>query len=69
MVFQPRWIMGVGAGDVYDAGVVAGYLNGGDVLEGMILGTAAASLYVSRRFSRFPDFAETSELAKKVVVH
>lgn len=59
----------VGAGDVYDAGVVAGYLSAGGVLEGMILGTAAATLYVSRSSNRFPDFEEASELAKGVVLH
>lgn len=58
----------VGAGDVYDAGVIAGYLSSGDVLEGMIVGTAAASLYVSRRSSRFPELRETMALKDKVLV-
>jgi len=58
----------VGAGDVYDAGVITGCLSSGDVLDGMIVGTAAASLYVSRRSSRFPEFRETMALKDKVAV-
>lgn len=56
----------VGAGDVYDAGVVAGYLRGRDVTASMALGTAAASLYVSRRQNRFPGFTEVDTLAARV---
>ena len=56
----------VGAGDVYDAGVVAGYLRGRDVLASMALGTAAASLYVSRRHDRFPNFDEVDTVAATV---
>jgi sugar/nucleoside kinase (ribokinase family) len=56
----------VGAGDVYDAGMIAGYLKGGDVLDAMSLGTAAASLYVSRRSDRFPTFEESAALATRV---
>jgi ribokinase len=57
----------VGAGDVYGAGVIAGYLRGRDVLASMALGTAAASLYVSRRQNRFPSFEEVDALAKGVI--
>ena len=56
----------VGAGDVYDAGVVAGFLRGRDVLASMALGTAAASLYVSRRHDRFPTFDEVEDVAASV---
>ncbi len=56
----------VGAGDVYNAGVVAGYVRGRDVLASMALGTAAASLYVSRRRERFPTFEEVEALAQRV---
>jgi len=57
----------VGAGDVYDAGVVVGYLHGRDVTSCMALGTAAASLYVSRRHDRFATFDEVDALAQRVV--
>ncbi|MGD0054102.1 MAG: PfkB family carbohydrate kinase [Acidimicrobiales bacterium] len=56
----------VGAGDVYDAAVIAGYLRGCDVVKGMALGTAAASLYVSRRRDRFPTYEEAEALAERV---
>ncbi len=56
----------VGAGDVFNAGVVAGFLRGRDVLSSMTLGTAAASLYVARRVDRFPTYDESAELAKRV---
>lgn len=58
----------VGAGDVYNAGVIAGYLRGRDVLTSMSLGTAAASLYVSRRRDRFPSFDEVDALAQQVII-
>jgi ribokinase len=45
----------VGAGDVYDAGFLAGYLPEHDLTAGMVLGTGAASLYVARAENRFPD--------------
>jgi ribokinase len=56
----------VGAGDVYNAGVIAGFLRGGDVLSCMSLGTAAASLYVARRSDRFPTYEESAQLAQRV---
>jgi len=56
----------VGAGDVYNAAVIAGYLRGRDVLASMALGTAAASLYVSPRRNRFPNFEDVEALAKRV---
>jgi sugar/nucleoside kinase (ribokinase family) len=56
----------VGAGDVFDAGVIAGYLRGRDVVASVALGTAAASLYVARRQNRFPSFEEVEGLAQRV---
>jgi sugar/nucleoside kinase (ribokinase family) len=56
----------VGAGDVYNAGVVAGFLRGRDVPFSMALGTAAASHYVGRRIERFPTFDESAQLARQV---
>ena len=56
----------VGAGDVYDAGVIAGFLRGDDVLSSMSLATAAASLYVARRTDRFPTYEESAHLAERV---
>ena len=57
----------VGAGDVFNAGVVAGYLHGRSVLDSMALGSAAASLYVSRRHERFADFGQVEALAARAV--
>ena len=56
----------VGAGDVYDAGIIAGFLRGEDVPSSMSLATAAASLYVARRTNRFPTYEESAELARHV---
>jgi fructose-1-phosphate kinase PfkB-like protein len=56
----------VGAGDVYDAGMVAGFLRGDDVLSSMSLATAAASLYVGRRADRFPTYEDSARLAQSV---
>jgi ribokinase len=58
----------VGAGDVYDAGFVAGYLPQRDLTAGMILGTGAASLYVSRRHDRFPARDQAAAAAAKVTI-
>lgn len=56
----------VGAGDVFDSGVVAGYLNGRDLLSSVALASAAASIYVGRRDERFPKYSECEELAIEV---
>jgi sugar/nucleoside kinase (ribokinase family) len=58
----------VGAGDVFDSGVIAGYLNGDDLLATLKLASAAASLYIGRRENRFPVFQESSTLANQVEV-
>jgi ribokinase len=56
----------VGAGDVYNAGMIASYLKGGNVLDAMSLATAGASFYVSRSSDRFPTFGESAALATRV---
>ena len=56
----------VGAGDVYDAGVIAGFLRGDDLVSSMSLATAAASIYVGRRTDRFPSYEEGAALAQRV---
>jgi sugar/nucleoside kinase (ribokinase family) len=58
--------LAVGAGDVYDAALIAGFLRGGDVPSCMSLGTAAAQLYVARRVDRFPIYEENAQLAQRV---
>jgi ribokinase len=58
----------VGAGDVFDGGLVAGYLNGMDILGSAALASAAASIYVGRRVNRFPDYGECTSLANVVEV-
>lgn len=59
----------VGAGDVYDAGFLAGYLPRRDLAAGMVLGTGAASQYVSRRDDRFPARDEAAAAAAKVTIN
>lgn len=58
----------VGAGDVFDSALIAGYLKGRDVLESVKFASAAASIYVGRRNDRFPNYAECAELANAVEV-
>jgi sugar/nucleoside kinase (ribokinase family) len=58
----------VGAGDVFDSALIAGYLNGRDVLACVTLASAAASIYVGRREHRFPRYAESADLANTVEV-
>lgn len=58
----------VGAGDVFDGGVIAGYLNGNDLLASLQIASAAASIYVGRREHRFPEYRECVALAKVVDV-
>lgn len=58
----------VGAGDVFDAGAVAGFLRGGDVIDAMVHGTACASLYVARRTNRFPTYEECQAMMKLVTI-
>jgi sugar/nucleoside kinase (ribokinase family) len=58
----------VGAGDVFDGGVIAGYLNGNDLLASLRIASAAASIYVGRREHRFPEYRECQALAGVVEV-
>jgi ribokinase len=48
----------VGAGDVFDAGYIFGMLRGCVVRECMALGSAVASLYISRDQQRFPGLSD-----------
>jgi ribokinase len=53
----------VGAGDVFDAGFMAGMLRGWVVHDCLALGSGAASLYISRDRDRFPRWSEVLEAA------
>lgn len=53
----------VGAGDVFDAGFMAGMLRGWRVRHCLALGSAAASLYISRDRDRFPALGEVLQAA------
>ena len=59
----------VGAGDVYDAGILSGYLRGLELIESMKLASAAATIYVSRRVRRFPGIDQCLELVPAVEFH
>jgi ribokinase len=48
----------VGAGDVFNSGVIAAYVKGYDFLASLKLASVAASLYIGRRNNRFPEFRE-----------
>jgi ribokinase len=54
----------VGAGDVYVGGFVYGMLCALPVRDCMALGSAAASLYISRELERFPALPEVMAAAK-----
>ncbi len=58
----------VGAGDVFDAGVISGLLEGADPVAAAVRGTAAASLYISRASSRFDTIGGWRERAAEVTV-
>jgi sugar/nucleoside kinase (ribokinase family) len=58
----------VGVGDVFDSALIAGYINGRDVLESVTLASAAASIYLARSDHRFPGYAESAALANAVEV-
>jgi len=55
----------VGAGDVYNAGFLYGYLGKMDISSCMTIGSAAASLYISKMTDRFPDLNDVLALASK----
>ena len=54
----------VGAGDVFNSGVIADIPNGSDFMASLGLASAAASIYVGRRDHRFPEYGECVELSK-----
>ncbi|HOX32866.1 MAG TPA: carbohydrate kinase family protein [Spirochaetales bacterium] len=59
-----RVVDAVGAGDVYNAGFIAGLAEDVDPEGCMALGTAAASLYISRAADRFPSRGEVDLAAR-----
>lgn len=66
-----RVVDSVGAGDAFDAGFVAGYLNGLDVAESGKLGAAvgAAALAGTGDYETVPGWAEARQLAAAVAAH
>jgi sugar/nucleoside kinase (ribokinase family) len=54
----------VGAGDVFNAGFLCGYVPARDVAAGLRLGAAAAATYISRSTQRFPSIKEVLEVAE-----
>jgi sugar/nucleoside kinase (ribokinase family) len=53
----------VGAGDVYNAGFLYGYVNKYNLETCMAFGSAAASFYISRSIDRFPTKQQMMDLA------
>ncbi len=66
-----RVLDSVGAGDAFNAGFVAGYLNGLDIAESGKLGSAlgAAALAGTGDYETVPTWAEARELAAAVAAH
>ncbi len=61
-----RVVSTVGAGDVYDAGLIAGYLDSGNVRDGMTSGTIAAHLYLTGERDTFPTAAAITRWGREV---
>jgi ribokinase len=59
----------VGAGDVFAAGVISGFLDDGDPVGAMVRGTAAAASYVSRSEHRYSAIDAWRDLARDVTVN
>lgn len=57
----------VGAGDSYNAGFMAAMAGGARLRECMALGTATASIYISRAEGRFPARAEADAAARALL--
>jgi sugar/nucleoside kinase (ribokinase family) len=55
----------VGAGDVFAGGYIYGMLRRWKVRECMALGSAAASLYISRDHDRFPGLPDVLAAARE----
>jgi sugar/nucleoside kinase (ribokinase family) len=55
----------VGAGDVFNAGFIHGYLQNWPLPACVQFGNSVSSLYISRTENRFPDITDTIESANK----
>lgn len=55
----------VGAGDVFNAGLLYGFRQGWDFPACMAIGNTASSLYISRSTNRFPDLSEVLSTARE----
>ena len=53
----------VGAGDVFNAGFIFGYLNKWSLENCLKFGNSASSLYISRKIDRFPQLSEVYKVA------
>ncbi len=58
----------IGAGDVFDAGVLAGLLAGGGPVDAAVCGTAAAASFLSRGSARYGSVGDWRERAGEVTV-
>jgi ribokinase len=58
----------VGAGDVFAAGVISGFLDDGDPVAAMVRGTAAAANYISRSDERYDAIGGWRDLASQVEI-
>jgi len=59
----------VGAGDVFNAGFLCGFLPAGDIAAGLRLGGAVAAAYISRSTQRFPSIEEALAVAELESAH
>ena len=58
----------VGAGDVFAAGVISGFLDDGDPVAAMVRGTAVAANYISRSEQRYDAIGDWRDLASQVKI-
>lgn len=54
----------VGAGDVFNAGLISALRRGDDVRSALVRANATASLYVARKANRFPTAAEVEAVTR-----
>ena len=59
----------VGAGDVFNAGFLAGWRNDLSLSESLQLATATSAKFISSNQKKFPTFHEVKETSKKVKIH